>query len=87
MGGPDDNGEGLPYSQRLSNLAPRQTPTWTLEPMMGQPRIEGVGVLLPDGTVFLCSGAAEGARPLLPFPHGCSSRVARTCGVIVCGRA
>jgi len=35
--------------------------------MQGQPRSEGVGVLLPDGTVFVCSGAAAGEafRPLL----------------------
>ena len=69
MGGADDTGEGLPYSQRLSNLGPGQTPSWTLEPMQGQPRIEGVGVLLPDGTVFLCSGAEAGARPLVASYH------------------
>ena len=66
MGGSDDDGQGLPYSQRLSNLAPGQTPTWTLEPMQGQQRIEGVGILLPDGTVFLCSGAEEGTCPGCP---------------------
>ncbi len=66
MGGSDDEGIGLTYSQRLSNLVPGQTPSWTLEAMQGQPRIEGVGVLLPDGTVFLCSGAEQGRTALPP---------------------
>lgn len=66
MGGADDMGEGLPYSQRLSNLGPGQTPSWTYETMQDQPRIEGVGVVLPDGTVFLCSGAENGEHALLP---------------------
>ena len=60
MGGSDLNSNGLPYSQRLSDIGPGQTPVWTQESMQGQPRIEGVGVLLPDGTVFLCSGAGSG---------------------------
>ena len=89
MGGADDTGEGLPYSQRLSNLGPGQTPSWTYEPMQGQQRIEGVGVLLPDGTVFLCSGAEQGRAPLLPLgrtlarglrmtaPHGMRSLKSR----------
>ena len=55
--------QGLPYSQRLSNIAPGQMPVWTLDSMQGQPRIEGVAVLLPDGTVFLCSGAESGEGP------------------------
>ncbi len=65
MGGADNNGNGLAYSQRLSGIVPGQTAKWQQE-YMGQTRIEGVGVLLPDGTVFLCSGASGGQLKLLP---------------------
>ena len=61
MGGSDDSGNGLAYSQRLSNVAPGKTPAWTVENMNGYPRFEGCAVLLPDGTVFLTSGAQHGA--------------------------
>ena len=59
MGGADNDGNGLAYSQRLTGMAPGQTAEWQQE-AMGLKRIEGVGVLLPDGTVFLCSGASYG---------------------------
>ena len=61
MGGSDDSGNGLAYSQRLSGVAPGKTPVWTVENMNGYPRFEGCAVLLPDGTVFLTSGAQYGA--------------------------
>ena len=63
MGGSDDSGNGLAYSQRLSGVAPGQTPAWTVENMAGYRRFEGCAVLLPDGTVFLTSGAQYGAVP------------------------
>ena len=61
MGGSDDSGNGLAYSQRLSNIAPYKTPSWLVENMNGYRRFEGCAVLLPDGTVFLTSGAQYGA--------------------------
>ena len=65
MGGSDDSGNGLAYSQRLSGVAPYQTPSWTVENMNGYRRFEGCAVLLPDGTVFLTSGASYGAASQL----------------------
>ena len=53
------NLNGIAYSQLISNLQPGLTPTITVE-QMGTPRIEGVAVVLPDGTVFLCCGAQQG---------------------------
>ncbi len=66
-GGADSNANGLTYSSRLSGIAPGQTAAWTQEDMQGVGRIEGVAVLLPDGTVFLCSGANQG-EAASPFP-------------------
>ena len=72
MGGADNNGDGLDYSQRLSGIVPGQTAVWQQEDM-GQKRIEGVGVLLPDGTVFLCSGASGGLHCLVAFVYAICS--------------
>ena len=69
MGGADRNAIGLNYSSRLSNIAPGQHASWTVEDMQGVARIEGVGVLLPDGQVFLCSGAGQGGSLYLPKPQ------------------
>lgn len=67
MGGADNNGTGLTYSQRMSNIGPGLTPVIVQEDMMGQGRIEGTAVVLPDGSVFLNSGAAMGMSPLTSF--------------------
>ena len=64
MGGSDNDGNGLAYSQRLSGMAPGKTPAWTVENMAGYRRFEGCAVLLPNGTVFLTSGAQYGAALL-----------------------
>ena len=63
-GGADSNGNGLAYSTRMSNIGPGLQPTLVQE-SMGQARIEGCATNLPDGTVFLTSGAANGARPFM----------------------
>ena len=70
MGGADNNGNGLAYSQRLTGIVPGQTAGWQQEDMEVK-RIEGVAVLLPDGTVFLCSGASGGQHHL---PDGICTR-------------
>lgn len=62
MGGADGNGNGLNYSQRLTNIGAGLQASYVQESMQGVARIEGTAVLLPDGTVFLCSGAANGAQ-------------------------
>ena len=62
MGGADNNGNGLNYSQRLTSIGAGLQSSWVQENMQGIARIEGTAVLLPDGTVFLCSGAANGER-------------------------
>ena len=62
MGGADGNGNGLSYSQRLSTIGAGLQMGVVQEAMAGVARIEGTAVVLPDGTVFLCSGAASGAR-------------------------
>ena len=83
MGGSDDSGNGLAYSQRLSGVAPGKTPAWTVENMAGYRRFEGCAVLLPDGTVFLTSGAQHGAAqslrqlPCMHCAKRCSRRAAR----------
>ena len=64
-GGSDLNGVGLTYSRLLTNLFVGVQASYVQENMAGATRIEGVGILLPDGTVFFCSGGAQGER------HGC----------------
>ena len=66
MGGADGNGHGLSYSQRLTSVGAGLQASLVQEDMQGVPRIEGTAVLLPDGTVFLCSGASNGKSSLKP---------------------
>ena len=73
MGGSDDDGNGLAYSQRLSGVAPGKTPAWTVENMNGYRRFEGCAVLLPDGTVFLTSGAQYAAALPHQTRRGCQT--------------
>ena len=58
-GGADDVGNGLAYSTRITNLGVGLQPTLVQE-NMGKARIEGCATNLPDGTVFMTSGAANG---------------------------
>jgi hypothetical protein len=59
-GGSDLNGVGQPISQLLTNLFPGVQSSYVTE-NMGATRIEGVGIHLPDQTIFFCSGGAQGA--------------------------
>ena len=60
-GGGDDSGNGLAYSTRITNIGVGLQPTLVQE-STGQARIEGCATNLPDGTVFLGNGAANGEQ-------------------------
>lgn len=60
-GGANSGGVGLNYSTRITNIGIGLQPTFVQE-MMGKARIEGCAVNLPDGTVFMTSGAGNGMQ-------------------------
>ena len=67
-GGADNAGNGLAYSSRITNLGIGLQPTIVQE-NMGKARIEGCATNLPDGTVFMTSGAANGKpAPCMAWP-------------------
>jgi hypothetical protein len=77
-GGSDLNGNGLPYSRLLQNLFVGVQASYVQENMAGATRIEGVGILLPDGTAFFCSGGAQGES------HGCRHSQHARCARCTC---